>query len=163
MNRNFAFRLCGELANTSANLYYGVSTGNLALTCINAGIELINLGSSIVTWNAERKRTKILQQSLNASIQQYERLKEIEKERVLASIQKEREEMQNRLELLRIELQKNRSDLMNELEIATTQLHQDIDIHFTNDEIIKTIRLKVKETARIILQKITIFLRKFFI
>lgn len=54
MNRKFAFRLCGELAETSQNLYYGVNTGNLVLTCINAAIELLDMSGSIYSWNAEK-------------------------------------------------------------------------------------------------------------
>ena len=150
MNRNFAFRLCGELAETGSSLYYSVSTGNLALTCINAGIELINLGSSIISWNAERNRTKIMQQSLADSVKKLDKLKKIKQETVEASLEKAKEDMQQRLELLRIELEKNRFTLMNEIESRTAKLNQDMELHFSNMEIIKTIRLKVKETIDLV-------------
>lgn len=150
MNRNFAFRLCGELAKTGANLSYGVSTGNLAMTCINAGIELIDMTSSIISWDSERQRTKIMQESLNETIKNYGRLKEEERRRVNFVIEQEKDASRYRLEQLRIELEKERSLLMNQIEQLSLEANSKAELLMRKSELTSRIRIKVKNTIDLV-------------
>lgn len=150
MNRNFAFRLCGELAKTGANLYYGVSTGNLAMTCINAGIELIDMTASIVSGGSERNRTRIMQESLNDTIENYERLKEADRRRVDLVIGQEKKESRYRLEKLKIELEKERSLLMNQLEQLSVETSSQAELFMRKSELTARIRKRVKDTIDLV-------------
>ena len=85
------------------------------MTCINAGIELNDMTSSIISWGSERNRTRIMQESLNETTKNYERLKEDDRRRVDLVIGQEMEASRYRLEKLRIELEKERSLLMNQI------------------------------------------------
>lgn len=150
MNRNFAFRLCGELAKTGENLYYGVSTGNLAMTCINAGIELIDMAASIVSWGSERNRTKIMQEARNETIDHYERLKEAKRRRVDLVIEQEKEASRYRLEKLRIELEKERSLLMDQIEQLSVEANNKAELLMRKSELIARIRIRVKDTIDLV-------------
>ena len=150
MNRNFAFRLCGELAKTGADLYYGVSTGNLAITCINAGIELIDMTTSIVSWGSERNRTEIMQESLDETIKNYERLKEAERRRSEHVIEQEKEASQYRLEKLRIELEKERSLLMDQIEQLSAEENSKAELLMRKSELTARIRIRVKDTIDLV-------------
>lgn len=146
MNRNFAFRLCGELAKTGTNLYCGISTGNLTMTCINAGIELIDMTSSIISWGSERNRTRIMQESLNETTKNYERLKEDDRRRVDLVIGQEMEASRYRLEKLRIELEKERSLLMNQIEQLSLEENSKAELLMRKSELTARIRIRVKDT-----------------
>lgn len=154
MNRNFAFRLCGELAKTGSNLSYGVSTGNLAMTCINAGIELIDMTSSIISWGSERNRTKIMQESLNETVKNYERLKEQDRRRVNLVIEQEKDASRYRLERLRIELEKERSLLMNQIEQLSREENSKAELLMRKSELTARIRIRVKNTIDLVSEMI---------
>lgn len=150
MNRNFAFRLCGELAKTGANLYYGVSTGNLAMTCINAGIELIDMTSSIISWGSERNRTKIMQEALDETAEKYEQLKEAERRRVDLVVEQEKAASRYRLDKLRIELENERSLLMNQIEQLSAEANNKAELLMRKSELTARIRIRVKDTIDLV-------------
>ena len=150
MNRNFAFRLCGELAKTGTNLYCGISTGNLTITCINAGIELIDMTSSIISWGSERNRTRIMQESLNETTKNYERLKEDDRRRVDLVIGQEMGASRYRLEKLRIELEKERSLLMNQIEQLSLEENSKAELLMRKSELTARIRIRVKDTIDLV-------------
>lgn len=150
MNRNFAFRLCGELSKTGANLYYGVSTGNLAMTCINAGIELIDMTSSIISWGSEHNRTKVMQATLDETLEKQERLKETERDRADSIVKMEQEKSQCRLNKLKIELEKDRHVLLEKLEQMTAESNSEMDLYLRRSELTARIRLRVKDTIDLV-------------
>lgn len=154
MNRKFAFRLCGELAETGQNLYYGVNTGNLVLTCINAAIELLDMSGSIYSWNAEKKRTQIMKKTLYEAEGKYEHLKEEAKRQADFIVEKEREKSQLRLKALKNELENSRIELEKKIEEYSTKVNYDADIYIKKSKLCAKIRLQLGDTIDIITMQI---------
>ena len=154
MNRNFAFRLCGELGDTCLNLYSGVSMGNITLVCINAGIELINMTSSIIAWNSERDRTETMQTTLDEILNNYESMKKCDQKKAEIEVKKEKEKSNYRLEKLKLELEKDRDTLMDRIEQLSTQSNNKMEIYIRKSKLTERVRISVKETIELVTQLI---------
>lgn len=122
MNRNFAFKLCGELSRTAINLSPAVSAGNTAKVCLDAGIELLEMTSSLISYCEERNRTKLKESAYRDNKLKYEKLRDEEYKQANIFIKREENDCRRRIELLKIDLEKENHELKQKLELASALL-----------------------------------------
>lgn len=150
MNQNFAFKLCGELCNTGINLAYAVSTGNTAMVCLNAGIELLDMTSSLISYSAERNRTKQMQSAYQENKLKYEKLRDATQKQAKIIITQEKNISQLRIERLKRDLINERNILMQKLEQASAELQSINEFTIRKSELASKLRIKVKDTIDVV-------------
>lgn len=145
MNKNFAFKLCGELCNTGINLAYSVSTGNTAMVCLKAGIDLLDMTSSLISCSAESNKTKQMQSAYQENEIEYEKLRTATRKQTEIIISREKNASQIRIGRLKAELDKELTILNQKMEQASAELKSTNEFTIRRSELASRIRIKVKE------------------
>ncbi|MDN4066656.1 hypothetical protein QYF50_02015 [Paenibacillus vini] len=149
MRSNVAFKFIGRLSKGSVGHIAKVQPMNAALACIDAGIELIDMTSSIISYANEAKNTSIISQQITRNklllddmVNQHK--KAAEQEIIMA----ERLSLQ-RLEKLKLELSTEYEIICKHMDNQKGKLALDIEYDAKQSRIVERVRLTIKESLEL--------------
>ena len=149
MKNAVAFRFIGKLSNDTMRCAMNINSGNVVCACIDAGIALIDMASSVISYSNECKRTNILRQQIYESkalldlmVAQQQKAAEIE-------IQNANQLLVNGLEKLKLELSKEYEAICLNVENQKNQLIQGMEFERKRNQIVDNVRLMIKDTLTI--------------
>lgn len=157
MNRSFAFKLCGELADLGMKLSYSMAAGDTALTCVTAGVELLDMTSSLVSFFSARSRTTDMMRDFQFEQAQYQKMMAAKMNQAEAVLAAEERLSNARIQALKVELEQERNMLMMQLEEASNKNQVSFAYQMRKNELIKKIRDCMKETIDLVSTALTFF------
>lgn len=149
MNSNTAFRFIGKLSNDTMRCALNINSGNVVCACIDAGIALIDMASSIISYSSECKRTSILRNNIYESkalldlmVKQHQQASEIE-------IQNANQLLVKGLEILKLELSKEYEEICLTIENEKNRLMRNLEFEKKRTQIVDNVRFMIKDTITI--------------
>ncbi|MGC7872081.1 hypothetical protein ACPUYX_11195 [Desulfosporosinus sp. SYSU MS00001] len=144
-----AFKFIGKLSTDVMRCTMNINSGNVVCACIDAGIALIDMTSSIISYSSECKRTSILRHQiyeskalLDLTVEQHRRAAELE-------IQNKNQLLLSGLQKLKLELSKEYEAICLNIESQKNQLIQSIEFERKRNQIVDNVRLMIKDTLTI--------------
>lgn len=127
MTNSTAFRFIGKISNDTLRCAMNVNSGNAVCACIDAGVALIDMASSIITFSSECNRTDILRKHtyeskilLDTLVSQTRSLneEEIEKKKLLliSGLKKVKLELQKEYEIVCLDIEAEKKRLIQNIE-----------------------------------------------
>lgn len=149
MKSAVAFRFIGKLSNDAMRCAMNINSGNVVCACIDAGVALIDMASSIISYSNECKRTGILRYQIYESkalldlmVEQHQKTAEIE-------IDKANQLLISGLKKLKLELANEYEAICLNVESQKSQLNQNTDFERKRTQIVDNVRLMIKDTLTI--------------
>lgn len=144
-----AFRFIGRLSNDAMRCATNNSSGNVVCACIDAGVALIDMASSTISYSTECKRSSILKHQIYESkvlldlmVGQHHVITELE-------IQNANQLLVRGLEKLKLELSKEYEAVCLNIESQKNHLIQNLEFDRKQNQIVDNVRLMIKDTLTI--------------
>ncbi|MTK06647.1 MAG: hypothetical protein F8N38_06125 [Hungatella sp.] len=149
MKSTTAFRFIGRLSNDAMRCATNNGSGNAVCACIDAGVALIDMASSTISYSRECKRTSILKHQIYESkvlldlmVGQHQVITELE-------IQNANQLLVRGLEKLKLELSKEYEAVCLNIESQKNHLIQNLEFDRKQNQIVDNVRLMIIDTLTI--------------
>ena len=149
MNSTAAFKFIGKLSDSTIRCARHINSGNAVCACIDAGVALIDMTSSIIQYSNECKRTDLLRKQVYESKVLLDLMVEQEKRNAEIEIEKANQILIRGLDKLKLELSKEYEVICLGVEQQKNKLSQDMEFDRERNEIFGNVRLMIKDSLTI--------------
>lgn len=149
MNSDLAFRFLGKLSNDSIRCAQNIESGNVVCACIDAGIALIDMTSSIISYSSECKRTNMLKEQIYESKALLDIAVEKHRKNIEMEIEAANELLIKGLERMKLELSTEYELMCSYVEGQMNYINQNIEFERKRNSIAEKVRHMIKDTITI--------------
>lgn len=149
MRSDMAFRFLGKLSTTAIRCVNNINSGNVVCACIDAGISLIDMTSSIISCSNEFNRTTILKNQIYESkvmldnfVNQCEKTAQLE-------IEYEMLLMIKTLDKVKLELKREEENMRLQVSEEKIKVIASIEFETKRNKAVQKVRLMIKDTITI--------------
>lgn len=149
MRKGAAFRFIGSLSSSVIRASSNTSSGNVVYACIDAGIALIDMTSSVIGCMSEFERTKILSSQLRNQKRGLDKIVQIEKERSEEELKLAKESLLKQLEQKKLELNRQYEIMRKQTEAEILAFSNTLELDQKRIAIITKVRLMSQDAINI--------------
>lgn len=149
MRKGAAFRFFGSISSSVMFASANVSSGNVVYACIDAGIALIDMTSSIIACMSEFERTRILSDQMSDRKKGLNRVLQIEKEQSEEAIKRAKEILLKQLEQKKLELNQQYEIMRKHTEAEILAFKNTLELDQKRTAIITKVRLMSQDAINI--------------
>ncbi|MNB92465.1 hypothetical protein D3C75_395690 [compost metagenome] len=149
MGSNAAFKFIGKLSTGNVGQLARITPMYAALACINAGIALIDMTSSIISYSNEAKNTAIMGRQISRNKVLLDEMVNQHKEATEQEVAGAERLSLQKLEKLKLELSKEYEIICKHVDSQKQKLALDIEYDAKQSRIMERVRLAIKQSLEL--------------